>query len=202
MTVNRISPTIQEFNGERYYLCGHYFQHKGRRLHVQVWMYHNDEPIPKGFHVHHKDGDRANNDINNLELVTAYMHMHRHGQDPSREEYNKRHIEDIRDLAKEWHGSDAGRAWHSESAKKQWEVMPEKEYKCTMCGKTFMSIRNYSPSDKRFCCNGCKSNYRRLSGVDDVERLCAYCGKPFMASKYSKIECCSKQCASNRRWNK
>ena len=48
MQVSRISDTIQEFAGERFYLCGLYFQRKGNRLHREVWKYHRGE-IPKGF---------------------------------------------------------------------------------------------------------------------------------------------------------
>ena len=32
MRVEVLSDTIQVFNGERFYLCGNYFQHKGKRL--------------------------------------------------------------------------------------------------------------------------------------------------------------------------
>ena len=68
MEVQRISTTAQRFDGVTYYLCGEYFQRKGRRLHRAVWEHHNGK-IPNGYHVHHKDGDRNNNDISNLELL-------------------------------------------------------------------------------------------------------------------------------------
>ena len=76
MKVTVISPTIQEFNGERFYLCGNYFQHKGKRLHVAVWKYHNGD-IPKGYHIHHIDEDRTNNQIENLTQVEASWHSSR-----------------------------------------------------------------------------------------------------------------------------
>jgi hypothetical protein len=31
-------------------------------------------PIPKGYTIHHKDGDRTNNDINNLEMLPKGVH--------------------------------------------------------------------------------------------------------------------------------
>lgn len=33
-------------------------------------------PIPRGFHVHHKDGNRQNNDVNNLEILHPQMHCY------------------------------------------------------------------------------------------------------------------------------
>ena len=32
-----VSETIQELNGERFYLGGKYYQHNGKRLHRAVW---------------------------------------------------------------------------------------------------------------------------------------------------------------------
>ena len=32
-----------------------------KRLHRCVWEYYNGE-IPKGYHIHHKDNDKSNND--------------------------------------------------------------------------------------------------------------------------------------------
>lgn len=196
--VKVISPTIQEFNGERFYLCGNYFQHKGKRLHVAVWRFYNGD-IPKGYHVHHKDQNRANNELDNLELVESYIHISRHSS--SRVEYNQKHIKDMRELASEWHGSEAGRAWHSVHAKETWENMPEHEYVCTSCGKKFTSRHIYGEQNT-FCSNACKTYYRAHSGIDDVERVCPVCGKTFKANKYSKKECCSRECAVKKRWNK
>lgn len=48
--------------------------------HRIVWKRHNG-PIPKGMHVHHKDGDRLNNVIENLELVDGTEHTRMHRQE-------------------------------------------------------------------------------------------------------------------------
>ena len=74
MEVTVLSNTIQKFNGESYYLCGMYFQRKGKRLHRTVWKYHNGE-IPKGYHVHHKDGNKLNNELQNLQYATQSENM-------------------------------------------------------------------------------------------------------------------------------
>ena len=201
MKVKVISPTIQEFDGERFYLCGNYFQHRGKRLHIAVWKYHNGE-IPKRYNVHHIDEDRTNNQIENLCLMPAEMHTSFHQREEKRREYQKRHIKDMQELAKEWHKSEDGRKVHSENAKKQWEDAEPIKYICTECGKEFESRHHYGPEENRFCSQNCRTAYRRHNRTDDVDRVCAYCGKTFRVNKYSKSECCSRECAVKRRWNK
>jgi DNA-directed RNA polymerase subunit RPC12/RpoP len=201
MKVKVISPTIQEFDGERFYLCGNYFQHKGKRLHVAVWRYHNGE-IPKGYHVHHIDEDRTNNQIENLRLMVSNMHLSMHQHSDERRAYQQEHIKDMRELASEWHRSEAGREMHKRLAEKQWENAEPIKYICTECGKEFESRHHYGPEENHFCGPNCKAAFRRHSRKDDVERVCAYCGKTFRVNRYSKAECCSRDCAVKRRWNK
>ena len=50
------------------------------KLHQAVWMYHNEQPIPEGCEIHHIDGDFTNNDISNLQLLTAKEHKELHEQ--------------------------------------------------------------------------------------------------------------------------
>ena len=201
MKVRVISPTIQEFDGERFYLCGNYFQHQGKRLHVAVWKYHNGD-IPKGYHVHHIDEDRSNNQIENLCLMPASMHSSFHQHEEKQREHQKRQIKNMQELAKEWHKSKEGRETHSRLAKALWEKAEPITYICTECGKEFQSRCHYSPESNRFCSNNCKAAFRRHNRTDDVDRVCAYCGKTFRVNRYSKAECCSRDCAVKRRWNK
>ena len=49
-------------------------------MHRYVWEC-NHGPIPDGMHVHHKDGDKTNNNIDNLELLAASVHSKHHGKD-------------------------------------------------------------------------------------------------------------------------
>lgn len=201
MKVRVISSTIQEFDGERFYLCGNYFQHRGKRLHVAVWKYHNGD-IPKGYHVHHIDEDRSNNQIENLKLMESGMHSSLHQNSEDRKAYQQKHIKDMRELATEWHRSEEGRKMHSRLAKKQWENAGLITYACTECGKEFQSKHRYGPNENHFCSNNCKAAFRRHNRTDDVDRVCAYCGKTFKVNRYSKAECCSRDCAVKRRWNK
>lgn len=201
MKVKVISPTIQEFDGERFYLCGFYFQHQGKRLHIAVWKYHNGE-IPKGYHVHHIDEDRSNNQIENLCLMPAGMHSSFHQHEEKQREHQKRQIRYMQELASEWHKSEEGREWHRDHARQIWEGAEAITYICTECGEKFQSRHHYAPNANHFCSNSCKAAFRRHNRTDDVDRVCAYCGTVFRVNKYSKAQCCSRDCAVKRRWNK
>ena len=53
----------------------------GRRQvmeHVYVWEQHNGRDAPPGHDIHHRDGDKLNNDIGNLQLVTKLEHKRIH----------------------------------------------------------------------------------------------------------------------------
>ncbi|MBR6271396.1 MAG: HNH endonuclease [Lachnospiraceae bacterium] len=139
MKVNVISRTVQQFNGESFYLCGNYFQRKGRRLHRAVWEYHNGS-IPKGYHVHHIDEDRANNQPENLKLMEGAEHLSAHMNEPNRKEESRKSIKKAIAAAPKWHKSKEGIKWHSERGKKNW--IGRKPYRvcCAWCGKEFETI--------------------------------------------------------------
>lgn len=57
--------------------CGYYVVYCGKLVfaHIVVWKIHNG-PIPKGFHIDHIDGDRKNNKLSNLRIVTTQHNSH------------------------------------------------------------------------------------------------------------------------------
>jgi hypothetical protein len=64
----------------RYYFnkkTGYYQSNKGVKLHVEIYKSVYGE-IPEGNVVHHKDGDKTNNDSTNLILMTASEHNKLH----------------------------------------------------------------------------------------------------------------------------
>lgn len=197
-----------DFNGKHYvrddsigyYLC-HDKEGAGSRLHRDVWEYYNCE-IPKGYEVHHKDHNKMNNDIGNLQLLPKGEHSKLHGKELSEEEREWRRqnlILNARPAASEWHKSDEGRKWHSELAKEAWEKKEPITYICDNCGNEFESLHIYGENQNKFCSNACKSAYRRKIGADNIERVCEYCGKKFISGKYQKRRFCSKSCAAYAR---
>lgn len=54
-----------------------YFKSSNGYAHRYVWEKHNG-PIPKGFHVHHVDGDKSNNSVKNLEIIERRKHLSEH----------------------------------------------------------------------------------------------------------------------------
>lgn len=163
------------------------------RLHVYIWQKFNG-PIPKGFHVHHKDENKENNDISNLELKSAHNHLSDHlkeKSDWSRENLNTT----ARPKAIEWHKSEAAKEFHTQHYEDHvrdiWMQPVTKT--CEICGKEYTTT-HAKASTSRFCSNNCKATFRRRSGADKIEYTCPQCGKTYMKFKYSKAVLCQ-ECA-------
>jgi hypothetical protein len=156
--------------------------------------------VPSGYAIHHIDHDRENNRLANLALIPAAKHNSHHakslwGSEEKRPQLLRR-LQKMQDMAKAWHGSEAGREWHSEHAKIVMEARKKLivMLKCEHCGKLFRTLA--MAKYVKFHSNSCKSAARRKSGVDDVVRVCAVCGKAFLTNKYRKQKTCSLECGS------
>ena len=192
---------VQSFNGKRfsldnqtgYYKCGTTYMHR------YVWEFYNG-PIPDGYEIHHKDFNRANNDITNLECLSKTEHKKLHGEllrDEQRELMRNNLKAKARPKAIEWHKSDEGKDWHTKHIKQQWESGSfKKELVCTNCGKTYIGGKH---GETTFCSNACKSAYRRKIGVDLVPAICVYCGHYFKTNKNRPSKTCSRSCANRYR---
>lgn len=55
--------------------------HKQRLLHRDIWEVAKGRPIPDGWHVHHDDENKANNDPTNLVAMPASKHAAHHAPD-------------------------------------------------------------------------------------------------------------------------
>jgi hypothetical protein len=185
----------QEHFGRRFYKLkrdGYWYSTDSPRVYAHRWVWMNIHgKIPKGCHIHHKDKDRSNNSIENLELMNASCHLKLH-MTPERRERHRISFSKIRDLAKLWHSSDEGRAWHKYHAIKcklgKWEP---RKHSCSQCHNEFFSTKR---SNTKFCSNKCKSKWRRYTGLDDISKTCGRCGTVFQNSKYSKQKFCSRMC--------
>lgn len=125
------------------------------RAHVWVWKYNHGE-VQKGFHVHHIDGDKSNNDISNLELLTAKEHVKKHAS-PERTKKNLIHIASIRLLTKKWHASEEGKKWHKKHGIKTWEERKAFKINCLMCGCE-IETKTYH---QKYCHQNCKAKHAR-----------------------------------------
>ena len=187
-----LSETAQEYLGLSYWLCGLYFQRHGKRLHRSVWE-ENNGPIPKGMHIHHIDGDRANNKLGNLALLSSSGHSREHYKDEKRRAIGRRVIKSIQAKAAEWHGSPAGIEWHKKHFKEHSAaaMFRRTEKECRWCGGKYLGLIQQS-----LCSRKCIAAERRASGIDDEDRKCVECGATFRANKYSKIAACSRGCGT------
>lgn len=74
--------TVIVWQGRRFTLRdnGYYGETSGKRelLHRAMWI-EAFGPIPDGYQIHHRDGDKENNTIENFELLTASEHTKEHG---------------------------------------------------------------------------------------------------------------------------
>lgn len=193
------------FNGVEYRLLsgGRYYlsqstTNDGRRhaksLHVAIWEYYNKKPCPKGYEIHHIDGNCYNNDISNLECVSIKEHRGKHTTKGNKKQ--EEHLEKIRPLSKEWHSSEEGKEWHREHAKNSILNAPQKEHTCIVCGKKFTS-RFYG---SKFCSQNCRNKHQYQESVKYVTRTCVICGKEFQAKLTVRHpeggETCSRSCRS------
>jgi endogenous inhibitor of DNA gyrase (YacG/DUF329 family) len=164
-------------------------------MHRAVWKSHYG-PIPEGCGIHHRDENKANNSIENLELLPLAAHASLHTRQRLAENPKvfEKSIEAAREAARHWHGSLAGREWHAKHGKESWIGRESLTYSCAHCGKAFECLRG--AIKRGFCSMSCQGMARVLSGVDNETRTCVECGKSFEANKYAKKRTCSKPCAS------
>ena len=204
-------PEFINFNGVEYRLmgAGQYYlsqsrTNSGRRrakgLHVAIWEYHNQKPVPRGYMVHHKDENAFNNEINNLECIPVKQHLSEHSkknwENPNYRERGLKQLLAAGIKAKEWHKSTEGRKWHSEHAKKVADNRPDIVKNCKWCGKEYIAKRDFS----QFCSDQCGENYRGHNRRIEYSATCLVCGKEFTATKWKpsakERTTCSKTCAN------
>lgn len=196
-------PKFQYFDGVKFTKdekTGYYLNSTLRvRMHRYVWEHYYGE-IPEGFHVHHKDKNKANNEITNLELVPFSEHARMH----SKEKAAERHQEIVENLqekalpeAVRWHKSSEGKKWHKEHYENmKHRLHTSEKMVCEMCGVEYIGKVS---ADNRFCSNKCRAAWRRQSGIDDETRVCPCCGKEYTVNKYARNRTCSRTCANKMR---
>jgi len=158
---------VQEFLGIRYYQKpgGYYksdwLKHGGKLMHRMVWEHTSGRPVPKGYCIHHLNGDRGDNRPENLCILAVSTHGQYHVRKNIKEipEQMARGIRAAREAAKKWHGSAEGKDWHRDHGRESWKRQRKQKYACTVCGKDYWT---YPQSRKRgFCSPACQQRMRR-----------------------------------------
>ncbi|HJZ04589.1 MAG TPA: HNH endonuclease signature motif containing protein [Patescibacteria group bacterium] len=185
------SRTIVVFNGSTYKKNKFgYFKGNGL-LHRKIWEYQHGQ-IPENHHVHHVDGDKSNNSIENLELMSVTDHLRLHMSSHERKEMSRRSIGKAIEAARPWHSTPEGKEWHSEHAKSSFANRKELVHTCLCCAEVFKSVQRWA----KYCSNSCKSEYRRKAGVDNETRKCEVCYEEFECNRYDTKVCCSSSCGA------
>lgn len=199
MKVQYIEKTkIAYFNGKRftrddktgYYLGTTKENGKRQRLHRYIWEYYNGE-IPKGYDIHHKDHNKDNNELDNLELISKSQHSRLHCQELTEEQKQKRKEnfeKNARPKAIEWHKSVEAKEWHKKHYKISLALRQKEKFICENCGNEYEAYRN---KVNRFCSNKCKSAWRRKNNIDNEERYCSKCGAIYQCNRYSLRKLCN-----------
>lgn len=184
---------IKFYGDGRGYWLGH-INGKRKRLHVYVWEKYKGE-IPKGYHIHHLDHDKDNNDIANLQLMTQHEHLQLHAQDESSKAKARLTIKIARKAAEKWHHSKECSEWAKENYKTSLaKVHTEKINRiCECCGKEY-NTDGSKKTVSRFCSNACKSKWRRDNHLDVILVKCVVCGNELYTTKYKGRKTCSEEC--------
>lgn len=187
----------QEHFGRRFYKdlkTGYWISCDYPRIRAHRWVWINNHGnIPKGYHIHHRNENKSDNRIENLELIEKSRHYRHHYTEEKREK-SRKWVDIIRPLTKEWHRSEEGRAWHKAHGILGWIKREPIKIICKICGKE-AETKTYH---QEFCSNKCKSKWRRDQGLDNIEKECLTCHVKFMNNKYSKQKYCTRKCSQNR----
>jgi len=184
----QIDGTHQKFNGVIYKRNsgGHYLNFN--LIHRDIWIYYNGEiPTDDTYEIHHKNENKADNDISNLQLLT-------------KSEHHKLHI--LNSPQRKMVCEVCGEIFYSNSIKRTVRCCSKKctqrlRYvkkheirNCAFCGKEFWVYKN----SKTNCCSQSCAKKLHHQTTPKTEKICSICGNKFYTEVGNKLYC-SKNCA-------
>jgi hypothetical protein len=179
---------MKDFEGKEFIMWRGYFRIGNKMLHRLIWEKIHG-PIPPYHVIHHKDGNKLNNSIDNLECLSQSEHSRLHRLQDS-ERYAKRMSERSEELH-QWHRSEEGRKRMSERALKLAADRPYKDFTCKHCLKPFQSKATISV---KYCGDNCVMRARRARKADMEDRACVICSASFTINRYQLTKTCSYAC--------
>lgn len=142
------------YKGNKYKKTTEGYYLRTERLHRRIWEDANGE-IPPKHHIHHKDGNKSNNSLENLECISEKDHPHQHFDWEKQVQLLHR----ARDEANKWHKSRGGRKWHSENSRLAYARRKPIEKVCVVCGVSFLT-KNLTGT--KYCGQKCRSRAAKL----------------------------------------
>jgi HNH endonuclease len=170
----------------RKYKNGYYSRIERVHFHRVIWEENYGE-IPVGFCIHHKDGNKENNNITNLECISRKHHAKLHWE--SGGEIRKEKVRENIKKAQLWRSTKEGREYSAAHHKKLWKKAKLYSRVCTVCGKKFESL---SRKKNIYCSALCHS--RGYYEKSKETRVCIICNGSFEAYKYAQTCTCSRKC--------
>lgn len=171
--------------------------------HRIIMQNHIGRILSRHEHVHHKNGDRLDNRIENLELLPAPIHAREH----NKLSFNEGRFNELIASGKTVRETCAEMGEKYRSTFYTYISRYKKHYRhsflerakkmtknCKCCGKEFKA-QSLTRGRYEFCSYACLREHKRLART----KPCAKCGKPFhdksLTSKY-----CSRECYIAGRW--
>jgi len=176
----------------------YFTDNKGNRLHRDIWILHHGE-IPNGYHIHHKDGNRLNNSLENFCCLTPKEHFLSHSKlskvDPSKDIYNS---------SRKWHKSNEGIIHHKKVANEYWSNATKKMIPCDICK---IMCERFKKQSKKTVCKICKLKkqlQKQKTNYIKKERktllvICKICNKKTIQKTKKTKNICSNGCKSKAR---
>ena len=172
-----IDDAHQEFCGKKYAKRKndeHFFGKnggKGTTLHREVWKTYYGE-IPSEYVIHHVDCNPANNDIENLQLMSRGEHGALHN---GNKDYSQSHTFTCQFCGKEFAAHYTGRNKYCSAtcATKAYISRNPLQKICAYCGEKFITHKKQT----RFCSNACESNARHC------KKFALYAGRTLKRTK-------------------
>ena len=193
LPIETVSDTQKKCYGFTFYKNNHGRWVGSIGMHRFVWAYFNGE-IPGGYEIHHRDFNKENNDISNLELLTEAEHRKIHAEHKKNRAVPQNATFVCAFCGKEFKAVNRGNNTYcsSQCRKKANYAQDKVERICLVCGKVFWSEKH---RNARFCSRKCIGKANEKQEI----RICPQCGKEFSTFAASVRKYCSMKCSRKSR---